>query len=87
MEIISVLLWEWWSRVVPCQFFNPPLWLNSTLIVDSSCGYQYRDFLDLFDQFLAIMRVREQSRFGKELLLNEWHEGKQKSGFMVANAL
>ncbi|RDL31083.1 uncharacterized protein BP5553_09872 [Venustampulla echinocandica] len=86
MNIISVLDWEW-SRVVPCQFFKPPLWLSSSTIQDLSYGYRYKDFLEPFDKFLAILRVLERERFGSELLANEWDKHKQKSGFMAANAL
>lgn len=86
MNIVSVLDWEW-SRVVPCQFFKPPLWLNSTPIEDLSYGYQYKTFLAHFDKFLAVLRVLEQEKYGNEILTNEWETGKQKSGFMVANAL
>ncbi|KAG4428691.1 hypothetical protein IFR05_015829 [Cadophora sp. M221] len=86
MDIVSVLDWEW-SRVVPCQFFIPPLWLNSTPIEDLSYGYQYKDFLTHFDKFLAVLRVIEQEQYGNEILTKEWETGKQKSGFMVANAL
>ncbi|KAH7363987.1 phosphotransferase enzyme family protein [Rhexocercosporidium sp. MPI-PUGE-AT-0058] len=86
MNVISVLDWEW-SRVVPCQFFKPPLWLNSTSIEDLSYGYQYKGFLAHFDKFLAVLRVLEQKKYGNEILANEWETGKQKSGFMVANAL
>lgn len=86
MNIVSVLDWEW-SRVVPCQFFRPPLWLSSTPIEDLSYGYNYKVFLAYFDKFLAVLRVLEQEKYGNEILANEWESGKQKSGFMVANAL
>lgn len=73
--------------MVPSQFFKPPMWLNSTPIEDLSYGYQYRSFLAYFDKFLAVLRVLEQEKYGNEILTNEWETGKQKSGFMVANAL
>ena len=86
MNIVSVLDWEW-SRVVPCQFFVPPLWLNNTPIEELSYGYQYKDFLTHLDKFLAVLRVVEQEQYGNGLLTKEWETGKQKSGFMVAHAL
>ena len=86
MSIVSILDWEW-SRVVPRQFFKPPLWLSNTRIEDMSYGYRYRDYLEQFDKFMAILRTREQEKYGEDLLANEWDKGKQKSGFMVANAL
>jgi len=52
-----------------------------------SYDYRYRDYLKLFDEFLAVLRIREREIYGNELLADEWDKGKQKSGFMVANAL
>lgn len=86
MNIVSVLDWEW-SRVVPSQFFKPPLWLSNAKIEDMFYGHRYKDYLKHFDQFLAILRVRELERYGNELLSDEWDKRKQKSGFMVAHAL
>ena len=86
MKIVSVLDWEW-SRVVPLQFFKPPLWLNNTPIEDLSYGYRYRGYLECFDEFLAVLRIREREIYGHDLLADEWDKAKQKSGFMVANAL
>ncbi len=86
MSIVSVLDWEW-SHMVPRQFFKPPLWLSNTGIENMSYGYRYKDNLKLFDKFLAILRIREQERYGNELLADEWDKAKQNSGFMVANAL
>ncbi|KAF4626308.1 hypothetical protein G7Y89_g11853 [Cudoniella acicularis] len=86
MNIVSVLDWEW-SRVVPRQLFKPPLWLSNTTIEDMSYGYRYRDYLESLDKFLVVLRVQERERYGSELLADEWDKGKQKSGFMVANAL
>ncbi|PVH69409.1 hypothetical protein DL98DRAFT_541634 [Cadophora sp. DSE1049] len=48
---------------------------------------QYKNFLTHFDKFLAVLRVIKQEQYGNEILTKEWEIGKQKSGFMVANAL
>jgi len=86
MNIVSVLDWEF-SRIGPCQLFKAPLWLSSTTIEDLSYGYKYKGFLAHFDKFLAVLRVLELEKYGNEVLTKEWETGKQKSGFMVANAL
>lgn len=52
-----------------------------------SYGYQYRNYLELFDEFLAKIRARERERYGNELLADEWNKRKQKSGFMIAHTL
>ena len=87
MNIISVLDWEW-SRVVPVQFFSPPLWLNSTRFESLCYSFQYRRYLECsLDEFLDDLRARERERYGEELLADEWEKRKQDSGFLVASAL
>jgi hypothetical protein len=73
--------------MVPCQSFRPLLWLSSIQIEDLSYGYNYEVYLEHFDKFLAVLRVLEQEKYGNEISTNKWESGKQKSGFMVANAL
>lgn len=77
MNLVSVLDWEW-SRVIPLQFFEPPMWLSTTTIEDMSYGYQYRNYLELLDGLLAIMPCRERERYGNELLADEWNNGNRK---------
>ncbi|KAK5653233.1 hypothetical protein OQA88_9132 [Cercophora sp. LCS_1] len=86
MSIVSVLDWEW-SRVVPRQFFIPPLWLD--FFDPTMLAYKvfYDAYLEKFERFLAIVRTRELERFGEPLLADEWAAAKQNSGFLVANAL
>lgn len=86
MDIISVLDWEW-SRVVPLQFFKPPLWLKIPDTTKLAWNFVYNDYLKSFDQFLAIVRTREREKYGNELLADEWAKAKENSGFLVANAL
>ncbi|KAG9252441.1 kinase-like domain-containing protein [Emericellopsis atlantica] len=85
-QVISVLDWEW-SRVVPLQFFQPPLWLR---IADRSMlagRYMYEKYLEEFDMFLKIVESREQRMYGRTLLADEWAVAKQNSGIFVAWAL
>lgn len=86
MDIVSVLDWEW-SRVVPLQFFKPPLWLKNPDTTKLAWNFVYRDYLKSLDQFLEILRTREREKYGNELLSNEWAKAKEDSGFLVANAL
>ncbi|KAJ2891959.1 hypothetical protein MKZ38_010502 [Zalerion maritima] len=88
MDIVSVLDWEW-SRVVPRQLFNPPLWLPPEIYLTTLLAFPtiYNKYLRHFDQFVAIMRIRERERYGNELLSDEWAEAKKNGGFLVANAL
>jgi hypothetical protein len=86
VDIVSVLDWEW-SRVVPLQFFKPPLWLKNPDTTKLAWNFVYRDYLKSLDQLLEIVRTREREKYGDELLSNEWAKVKEDSGFLVANAL
>ncbi|KPM42267.1 hypothetical protein AK830_g4251 [Neonectria ditissima] len=86
MEIVSVLDWEW-SHVVPCQYFLPPLWLTNLDTTVLAWAFAYDQYLESFDELLAIVRSREQARYGNELLSMEWAKAKENGGFLVANAL
>lgn len=86
MQIISVLDWEW-SRVVPLQYFKPPIWLKNPDPTNLAYDFVYEDYLKKFDQLLEIVRVREREKYSQEILANEWAEAKEDSGFLVANAL
>lgn len=86
LEIVSVLDWEW-SRVVPLQFFKPPLWLGNPDTTKLAYNFVYSDYLERFDQFQAILKCREIDRYGTDTLFGEWSLAKVDSGFLVANAL
>jgi hypothetical protein len=84
--IVSVLDWEW-SRVVPRQFFKPPLWLQYADLTLLSRPLFYNHFLETFGDFLAILRRRELEAYGNSMLADEWTLAQDKQGFLVANAL
>ncbi|KAK4142984.1 kinase-like domain-containing protein [Dichotomopilus funicola] len=86
MNVVSVLDWEW-SRVVPVQLVYPPLWLNTMHFKTLCLGSQYYEYIQVFDEFLAILRTQEKEKFGNELLADEWTERKKDSGFIVAQAM
>jgi len=86
MSVICVLDWEW-SRVVPRQFFIPPLWLGIPDTTKLAYDFVYEDYLKYFDQLLVAVRSCERQRFGDEQLADDWAAAKQDSGFLVANAL
>lgn len=86
MTVISVLDWEW-SRVVPRQFFLPPLWLGIPDTTKLAYDFVYQDYLKRFHRLLDIVRTRELDMYGQALLADEWTAAKNDSGFLVANAL
>ncbi|KAK3358655.1 phosphotransferase enzyme family protein [Lasiosphaeria ovina] len=86
MTIISVLDWEW-SRVVPRQFFIPPLWLGVPDTTKLAYNFVYQDYLKRFHRLLDLVRTRELDMYGQPLLADEWTVAKNDSGFLVANAL
>jgi hypothetical protein len=86
MEVVSVLDWEW-SRVVPLQYFRPPLWLKNPLTTYLAYEFMYKAYLKQFWQLLQIVEARERERFGSAQLAGEWAKAKEDSGFLVANAL
>ncbi|KAF3066456.1 putative phosphotransferase enzyme family protein [Daldinia childiae] len=87
MEVTSVLDWEW-SRIVPRQFFKPPLWLSNHIPPTLAFALVYKSlYLKSFDKFLAITRTLEQDMYGNELLSNEWTTEKSDRGFLISNAL
>ncbi|KAG4438946.1 hypothetical protein IFR05_005572 [Cadophora sp. M221] len=86
MDIISVLDWEW-SRVVPRQFFKPPLWLRIPDTTKLAWDFVYNDYLKSINQLQAIIKTRELEKYGNTLLSEEWERAKENSGFLVANAL
>ena len=87
-QIVGVLGWGW-SRVVPRQLFHPPLWIHPQHIFPRALTTPsvYTEYLGYFDQLVAIMRQKEQERYGNELLSNEWTAAKENAGFMVAYVL
>lgn len=86
LDVVSVLDWEW-SRVVPLQFFNPPLWFGVPDTTKLAYSFVYRDYLSRFHRFLAIVRSREEQLFDNVLLAEEWAKAEAHRGFLVANAL
>ncbi|KAI1266613.1 phosphotransferase enzyme family protein [Xylariaceae sp. FL1019] len=86
MQVVCVLDWEW-SRVVPLQFFKPPLWLSVKETVRLAFDVHYLDYLGYFNKFLAILESLEVKKYGNPLLSIEWEKAKRNSGFLVANAL
>lgn len=88
MRIVAVLGWEW-SRVVPLQLFNPPLWLvsNSPELLASRQFYDHH--VQELDMFVTILREREESQPGgsSSHLADEWQDIHKRGGLLVAEAL
>ncbi|KAH7308606.1 concanavalin A-like lectin/glucanase domain-containing protein [Stachybotrys elegans] len=70
MKIISVLDWEW-SRVVPLQFFQPPLWLTGFNPPALASEFVYERLMDKFNELVEIIRCLERNSYGDELLSSE----------------
>ncbi|KPM42264.1 hypothetical protein AK830_g4257 [Neonectria ditissima] len=85
-SIVSVLDWEW-SRVVPRQFFKPPLWLQYADLTLLSRSLFYDRFLKTLQDFLGVVRQRELEKYGNTMLADEWNGARERQGFLVANAL
>lgn len=87
MRIIGVLDWEW-SRVVPVQFFVPPLWISGRTTVQLAGHNTWQLFLiTSFKEFLSVTESRELYMFGNTLLSREWAERSTRAEPLVANAL
>lgn len=84
--IVSVLDWEW-SRVVPRQFFKPPLWLQYADLTLLSRPLFYNRFRKTLQDFLGVIRRRELETYGNTILADEWNDAQERQGFLVANAL
>ncbi|KAI0102172.1 phosphotransferase enzyme family protein [Nemania sp. FL0031] len=85
-RIACVLDWEW-SRVVPIQFFTPPLWFSTPNPCVVSYRIGYERFLEKFDKFSVVVRTVEKEMYGNEQLSDEWEKAKPDGGFLVAHAL
>lgn len=87
MRIIGVLDWEW-SRVVPVQFFVPPLWISGRTTVELAGHNTWQLFLiTSFKEFLSVTESRELYVYGNTLLSREWAERSTRAEPLVANAL
>ncbi|KAF5133094.1 hypothetical protein E5D57_003716 [Metarhizium anisopliae] len=87
MRIIGVLDWEW-SRVVPVQFFVPPLWISGRTTVELAGHNTWQLFLiKPFKEFLSVTESRELDVYGNTMLSREWAERSMRAEPLVANAL
>lgn len=87
MNIVGVLDWEW-SRVVPVQYFMPPLWFThrdeaQLAHPDSWTLYNKKHF----SEFLTIVKSRENELHGSSLLHDEWAKNMEDINPLIANAL
>ncbi|KAH7019745.1 hypothetical protein EDB80DRAFT_701442 [Ilyonectria destructans] len=87
LRITAVIDWEW-SRVVPIQFFTPPLWLTCRDTVSLSSPSTYKLYLMKgLSDFPRVIEARELDMFQDALLFREWNTRKEDGGPLVANAL
>lgn len=87
LRIIGVLDWEW-SRVVPPQYFTPPLWLSGYGAVQLAHHISWQLFRETaLAEFLAIIKTREQALCGNTQLHDEWLQTVNHGEPLVANAV
>ncbi|ODA81130.1 hypothetical protein RJ55_04093 [Drechmeria coniospora] len=87
LDVVAVLDWEW-SRVVPVQFFIPPLWLTGRNTVSLAGPNTYKLYLlTALSDFLRVVKDQELRTFGNDTLCSEWTIRKDDAGPLVANAL
>lgn len=87
MRLIGLIDWEW-SRVVPVQYFIPPLWLSKRdaaqlAYPDSWILYMTRHF----SEFLTIVKSQEDKMYGNSILHDEWAKQTEDIQPLIANAL
>lgn len=86
-EVVTVLDWEW-ARVVPRQYFTPPLWLKGANATEYYKAASYDTYVnDDISDFFNILRSREQAKYGTTALASEWIAAKNNGGFLVPGAL
>ncbi|KAK2592915.1 hypothetical protein QQS21_009383 [Conoideocrella luteorostrata] len=87
MRIVGLLDWEW-SRVVPVQYFAPPLWLSKRDAAQLANPNSWQLFRRRhFAEFLTIVKSREEEMYGNSLLHDEWAGRTEHAEPLIANAL
>ncbi len=88
MAITAVLDWGW-SRVVPAQYFIPPLWLTRADITHLAWKHAYDGYVAReLSAFLAVVRAVERRTYrNSTLLADQWERTGQDGGFLMAHAL
>ncbi|KAJ3478476.1 hypothetical protein NLG97_g8570 [Lecanicillium saksenae] len=87
MEITAVLDWGW-SRVVPIQYFIPPLWLKHSDISSLAWKHAYDGYISQeLGAFLSVVRAEERMKYRSSMLADQWDKTKNDGGFLIAHAL
>ncbi|KAJ4147438.1 hypothetical protein LMH87_001956 [Akanthomyces muscarius] len=87
MAITAVLDWGW-SRVVPVQYFIPPLWLKHTEISNLAWKHTYDGYISQeLNAFLSVVRAEERKKYRSSALADQWDRTKHDGGFLIAHAL
>ncbi|OAQ98106.1 hypothetical protein LLEC1_00789 [Akanthomyces lecanii] len=87
MAITGVLDWGW-SRIVPVQYFIPPLWLKHTEVSNLAWKHVYDGFVSQeLNEFLSVVRAEERSKYKSSTLADQWDRTKHDGGFLIAHAL
>lgn len=87
LEITAVLDWGW-SRVVPIQYFIPPLWLKRMDFANVAWKHAYDGYVSQeLAAFFAVVRAEERRTYKSSLLADQWERTKRDGGFLIAHAL
>ncbi|XWW94150.1 hypothetical protein V2A60_002092 [Cordyceps javanica] len=87
MEVVGVLDWGW-SRVVPVQYFTPPLWLKHADVQSLAWKHAYDGYVAReLNVFLSVVRAEERRAYRDSTLADQWDRTKHDGGFLMAHAL
>ncbi|OAA43444.1 phosphotransferase enzyme family protein [Beauveria brongniartii RCEF 3172] len=87
MAMTAVLDWGW-SRVVPLQYFTPPLWLKHADIANLAWKHAYDGYISQdLNAFLSVVRAEERRLHKSSMLADQWDRTKHDGGFLIAHAL
>ena len=87
MRLLGLIDWEW-SRVVPVQYFMPPLWLSKRDAAQLANPNSWLLYMRRhFSEFLAIVKSREDEMYGNSILHDEWAGQTEDAKPLIANAL
>lgn len=87
MAITGVLDWGW-SRVVPVQYFIPPLWLKHSKVSSLAWKHAYDGYVSQeLEDFLSVVRAEERKKYQSSALADQWDRAKHDGGFLIAHAL
>lgn len=87
MAVTGIIDWGW-SRVVPIQYFSPPLWLKYPNVTDVAWKHAYDGYISQeLKEFLAVVKTEERKKYKSDMLTEQWQRTQHDGGFLIAHAL